>query len=105
MGSGVDEVGERGQGGRKTDDGTIERGDQDLGVGVEGMGYLEVVGHEAAEEVEAGWSSGCGGSCGILVDVSAPGEEAIVSRFKESEEASRMENIEGVKDREKRSEV
>lgn len=39
---------------RETDDGAVQRDDEDLGVGVEGAGYVDVVGDEAAEDVAAG---------------------------------------------------
>lgn len=45
----VDEVGEGGQGRRQPDRGPVQRRDQDLGVAVEGLCYVQVVGHEAAQ--------------------------------------------------------
>lgn len=49
VGRGVDEVGEGDQGGGETDGGAIERRHQDLGVRVEGVGDVQVVGDEALE--------------------------------------------------------
>lgn len=50
----VDEVGVGDEGGREADGGAVEGGDEDFGVGVEGLGYVEVVGEEGAEPVLAG---------------------------------------------------
>jgi hypothetical protein len=49
----VDEVREGDQRGGETDCGAVERGDKDLGVRVERMGYVEVVGDEVFEPVAA----------------------------------------------------
>lgn len=48
-GHAVDEVGEGHQGRREADDGPVEADDQDLGVRVEGLRRVEVVGDEAAQ--------------------------------------------------------
>lgn len=53
MRSCVDEVGECDQGGGETDGGTVECGYEDLGVRVEGMCDVEVVGDEVLEPVAA----------------------------------------------------
>ena len=45
----VDEVAEGDEGGGETDGGTIEGGDEDFRVGVEGAGDFEVVGYEVFE--------------------------------------------------------
>jgi len=47
--SGVDEVGEANQSRRETDSRAVESGHEDLGVGVEGLGDVEVVCHEGLE--------------------------------------------------------
>ena len=58
MRRGVDEVGVRDQRGGQPDGGPVERGDEDLGVRVEGVRDFEVVGDEAAEVVAAGLRGG-----------------------------------------------
>lgn len=70
----VDEVRVRDQGGRETDDGPVERRDEDLGVRVEGVGDLEVVGDEVAQGLAADvgvWGGGAADG-----DVGAGGEVA-----------------------------
>lgn len=47
--SGVDEIGEADQSGGKTDGGTVESSHKYLGVGVEGLGDVQVVGYEVLE--------------------------------------------------------
>lgn len=54
MRSCVDEVREGDEGGGEADGGAVECHDEDLGVGVEGAGDVDVVGDEAAEDVAAG---------------------------------------------------
>lgn len=69
----VDEVREGGYGRAEPDRGPVERRDQDLGVRVEGVCDVQVVGHEGLEEVSfyvfaVGQAAGDG-------DVGAAGEE------------------------------
>lgn len=59
MGDGVDEVGETGQSSGETDCWAIESSDEDLWVGVEGLGNVEVVGDEAGQEVTVNVGSLC----------------------------------------------
>lgn len=49
----IDEVTEGDEGGGKPNGRSIESGDEDLRVRVEGVCYFEVVGHEGAEPVTA----------------------------------------------------
>jgi len=49
LGGSVNEVGEGDQRGRKSDDGTVERRNEDLGVGVESLSAIEIVCHEGLE--------------------------------------------------------
>ena len=51
VGRAVDEVGEGDEGRREADDGPVEADDEDLGVGVEGLGDVEVEGDEALQPV------------------------------------------------------
>lgn len=51
MRGGVNEVTEGDEGGGKPNSGSIEGGDEDFRMRVEGVGYFEVVGHEGAEPV------------------------------------------------------
>ena len=53
MRRGVDEIGEGDQRGGETDGGPVERGDEDLGVCVEGVRDVEVVADEGSEPVAA----------------------------------------------------
>lgn len=53
MGSCVDEVAERYEGGRETNGGAIERGDQDLGMCVEGIGDFEIIRYKVLERFAA----------------------------------------------------
>lgn len=57
----VNEVGEGDEGGGETDDGAVERGDEDLGMRVEGVGDVEVAGDEVLEPVLARGVSACAG--------------------------------------------
>jgi len=50
-GDAINKVGEGYKGGGKTDDGPVQTDDQDLGVRVEGLGDVEVVGDEVAQPV------------------------------------------------------
>ncbi|KAK1487555.1 hypothetical protein CCUS01_14983 [Colletotrichum cuscutae] len=60
-GGGVDEVGEGDEGGGEAYDGPVEADDEDLGVGVEGLGDVEVEGDEGLEPVFVGfWARGGG---------------------------------------------
>lgn len=59
VGDGVDEVGETGQSSGETDCWAIESSDEDLWVGVEGLGNVEVVGDEAGQEVTVNVGSLC----------------------------------------------
>jgi len=63
----VDEVAEGDERGGKTDCGAIESGDEDLGVRVEGIGYVEVAGYEVFDRfaAELGWCKLGSGSCDI----------------------------------------
>ena len=56
---GVDEVGEAGEGGGETDGWAVERSDEDLWVGVEGLGDVQVLGDEAGQEVTVDVSALC----------------------------------------------
>lgn len=49
----IDEVTEGDEGGGKPNSRSIESGDENLRVRIEGVGYFEVVGHEGAEPVTA----------------------------------------------------
>lgn len=51
---GVDEVGEADQSRRETDGRTVKSGDEDLGVGVEGLSDVQVVCHEGLEPLLVG---------------------------------------------------
>lgn len=53
----IDEVGETSKGSGEANSGTVEGDDKNLGVGVEGIGDVEVVGHEAGEEMAVQVSS------------------------------------------------
>jgi hypothetical protein len=70
---GVDEVGEADEGGGEAYGGAVEGCDEDLGVRVEGLGGVDVVGDEGGEpllvEVAAGVFAGDGdvGSAGTLL--------------------------------------
>lgn len=48
-GGGVNEVGEADEGGGEAYGGTVEGCDEDFGVGVEGLGGVDVVGDESGE--------------------------------------------------------
>lgn len=50
----VDEVGVGDEGGGEADDGPVEAHDEDLGVGVEGLGDVQVQGDEGPEPVLPG---------------------------------------------------
>ena len=50
----IDEIREGDEGGGKADCGTVESCDENLGMRVEGLGYVEVVGDEVAEPCAAG---------------------------------------------------
>lgn len=56
----VDEVGEAQEGGGEADGGAVEGGDEDLGVRVEGLGGVKVVGREAREPLLVGVLVGVG---------------------------------------------
>lgn len=53
----VDEVGETSKGSGEANGGTVEGDDKNLGVCVEGIGDVEVVGYEAGEEMAVNVSS------------------------------------------------
>ena len=61
MRCGVDEVCEGDEGGGEPDYGAVEADDEDLGVGEEGVGYVEVVGYEGAEPEGVDVGGGVGG--------------------------------------------
>jgi len=50
---GVDEVAEGDESGGESNGGPVEGGDEDFGMRVEGVGYVEVVGDEGTEPVTA----------------------------------------------------
>jgi hypothetical protein len=68
----VDEVAEGDEGGGETDGGTVEGGDEDFGVGVEGVCDVEVVRYEGLEcfaaDVGGGWEGFGDGDVGAAVD-------------------------------------
>lgn len=74
MRRGVDEIRERDQGGGQPDGGAVERGDEDLGVRVEGVGYVEVVGYEVLQPRLSRVDIGRGGARGAEGYVCAAGE-------------------------------
>lgn len=60
MRGGVDEVGEADEGGTQADCGPVESGHEDLGVGVKGLGDVQVVGDERLEPLLVGVDAGLG---------------------------------------------
>lgn len=78
MGRGVDEVGEGNEGSGQADDRPIEADDEDLGVGGEGVGDVEIEGCEGLEPVPVYVGAACwrafgegnvGTSIGLLASV------------------------------------
>lgn len=79
MRGGVDEVGEGDERGGEADGGAVERRDQDLGVCVEGVGDVQVVGDEGLEPVAAGGFVGGHGARDGDVGAAVDGGSVIVS--------------------------
>lgn len=74
VGHGVDEIGKGDEGGGEANDGAVEADDEDLGVGGEGVGDVEVEGGKGGEPEAMGVLGGVGGVSGDA-DVGAAGED------------------------------